>query len=117
VDRPSDIASALAALSEDDLLRFRAAVDEVPEVVPGLLAWLEHAIEWEIARRAGTSYQLQGPRAAVDDNEIRPSLMALDAMATQFRHDARFGSLRVADFLDITAMTLRAQAERPSNIQ
>jgi hypothetical protein len=34
---------------------------------PGLLAWLEHAVGWEIDRRTGAIYPLLGPHAAIDD--------------------------------------------------
>jgi hypothetical protein len=54
----TNLATALAVLGERELLGLRAALDGSPNFAPGLLAWLEHAVGWEIDRRKGgsTSY-------------------------------------------------------------
>ena len=79
---------------------------------PGLLAWLEHAVGWEIDRRTGAIYPLLGPHAAIDDSEIDRSLGALAVLSGCFRHDGRAASVPVADFLELTATVLRAELAR-----
>lgn len=117
MDSPADLAAALATISDRDLCGLRAAIDGSPDVVPGLLAWLESAVDWESSRRAGMFYPLLGPRAAIDDTETDASLMALAILAECFRGDGRSESKTVADFLELTASTLRAQVERPDTLQ
>ena len=85
------IALALAALSDDDLARLRAAADASPAVVPGLLAYLDHAADWEQHRRRGVEYLLQPPANALGDDERHRALLALAVLADKFRgsgHDA-----------------------------
>jgi len=72
-----DIPAALAAIPEQDLYTLRATLEAAPNAVPGLLAYLDHAVGWEIDRRAGQSYALQGPMAAIPDEEVAASLDAL----------------------------------------
>jgi len=86
-------------------------------LVPALLAWLEHAVDSEIDRRASHSYPLQGPRAAIDDAEVDSSLLMLTMLSDQFKEDGRVGSATVADLLTLTAAVLRAEVERPDTIQ
>jgi hypothetical protein len=86
-------------------------------VIPGLLAWLEHAVDWETALRAGRFYPLQGPRAAIDDSEVDGSLLMLTMLSDQFRQDGREGSDAVANLLALTAAVLRAEVERPDALQ
>lgn len=114
----SDLAVALSALPDGHLDSLRFAIEQSPGIVPaGLLAWLEHAIGWEIDRRAGFEYALQGPLAAIDDNEVERSVIALAAMAAQFRCDGRIDSVPVAAFIDLTAQTLCTEIEYPKDLQ
>ena len=108
----TDLATALAALGDRDLDGLRAAVDGSPGLVPGLSAFLEHAVGWEIDRRGGVIYTLQGPHAAIDDTEFDRSLIALAMLAAIFRGDGRHESVPVAVFLELTAETLRAEVSR-----
>jgi hypothetical protein len=117
VNPRTDFASTLAALSGRDLLGLRAAISGSPNFVSGLLAWLEHAVGWEIDRRAGFVYPLRGPLEAIDDTEIDRSLVALAVLAGCFRGDGRADSVPVADFLELTATVLRAEMERPDRLQ
>jgi hypothetical protein len=84
-DYITDLAMALAVLGERDLHGLRAAIEGSPDFVPGLLAWLEHAVGWEINRRATLMYPLLDPHAAIDDPEIDQSLVALAVLAACFR--------------------------------
>ena len=117
MDSPADLAAALATMSDRDLCGLRAAIDCSPNVVPGLLAWLETAVDWESSRRAGMFYPLLGPRAAIDDTETNASLLTLAILAACFRGDGRSESKPVADFFELTASSLRAEVERPNVLQ
>jgi hypothetical protein len=105
------ITAALAALSDPLLAGLISAAAGVPDVVPGLRDWLEAAASWEADRRAGRSYALLGPLAAIPDEAVGSALLAFTVMAEPFRTDAP----PVAHFLDAAAATLRAEAERPGS--
>lgn len=111
-----DLPAALAAIPDRELLA-RAAIEGSPNIVPGLLAWLDGATDWEINRRAGFCYDLLGPHAAIDDSEVKRSLLALTMLSAQFRDDGRAESAPVADFLDCAAAVLHAEVERPDALQ
>lgn len=117
MDSDNGLVRTLAALSNRNLHGLRVALDGSPNVVPGLLAWLEHAVGWEIDRRAGLVYQLLGPHAAIDDSEIDQSLIALAVLAACFRNDGRTDNVPIADFLKLTAAVLSAEVERPETLQ
>ena len=102
------IAAALAAISDPLLAGLASAAAGMPEVVPGLRDWLEAATSWEADRRAGRSYTLLGPLAAIPDEAVGSALIAFAVLAEPFRTDAA----SVARFLDAAAATLRAEAER-----
>src|ERR1051326_2713839 len=72
-----DLTAALAVISDRQLHGLQLATNHAPNVVSGLLAWLEHAVCWEIDRRIGRHYPLQGPSAAIDTPEVAGSLTAL----------------------------------------
>src|SRR2546430_1369713 len=116
MDSPIDVTAALATIPDRDLHSLDFAIDASPNVVPGLLAWLEAAVDWEINRRAGMFYPLLGPRAAIDDTETDVSLKTLAILAACFRGDGRRESRSVAEFLELTAVTLRAEVERPDTL-
>jgi len=117
VDALSDLTRTLAVIPREGLYGLRAAIDGSPHFAPGLLAWLEHAVDWEINRREGRSYRLQGPRAAIDDSEIEHSLITLAMLAGQFRDSPLPEGVSVAPFLDVAAAILRAEDERPDVLQ
>ena len=112
-----DLPDALAAIPDRELHALRDAIEGSPNIVPGLLAWLEGATDWELNRRAGFDYELLGPSAAIDDSELGCSLPTLAVLSAQFRDDGRAESAPVADFLDCAAAVLRAEVERPDALQ
>ena len=113
----ADLPAALAALGDRDLRGLRAALDGSHNILPGLMAWLEHAVGWEIDRRAGMAYPLLGPHAAIPDGEIDRSVVALAVLAACFRDHGRTNSVPVADFLELTARVLRAEVEPTGTLQ
>jgi len=117
MDPIHDLTVTLALIPERALDGLRAAIEGSPDFTPGLLAWLEHAVDWEINRRAGHSYRLQGPRAAIDDSEIGQSLVTLAMLTGVFRDSPSPESTSVAPFLELAATILRAEVERPDELQ
>jgi len=116
VDEMLDLSAALTAIPDRELHGLRAAIEGSPNIVPGLLAWLDGATDWEINRRAGFDYDLLGPSAAIDDSEVECSL-ALAVLSAQFRGDGRAESAPVADLLDCAAVVPRAEVELPDALQ
>ena len=112
-----DIRAALAAISEQDLHTLRTTIEVAPHAVPGLLAYLDHAAGWEIDRRAGQSYALQRPMAAIPDDELAPSLDALAILAIFFRRDRQHDGEPIAALLDRVASILRVEIARPDMLQ
>jgi hypothetical protein len=117
MDSVRALAAARAEIPDRDLDGRRATIGGAPNGAPGLLAWLEHAVDWEIARRASRFHPRQGPRAAIDDTEVDGSLLTLTMLSDRLRHDEREGSETVADLLPLTAAVLRAEVERPDTRQ
>lgn len=63
------VVAALANLSDAELHALMDTTYKVPQIAPGLLAWLEGACDWELNRRRGFDYPLQLPEAAIDPSE------------------------------------------------
>ena len=108
----NDIAAALAGIPERELRGLRVAINNSPDLVPGLLAWLEAAVDWELHHRTGFRYHLFGPHAAIDDTEVEASLVALAVLAGRYRQVGRRDAGRVAHFLDLSGALLRDEIER-----
>jgi len=47
------VADALADLDDDHLHALIESANGVPQIAPGLPAWIEHVVDWEINRRRG----------------------------------------------------------------
>jgi len=73
------IDEALAGLTDMELHALTVASNEVPQIAPGLLAWIEGACDWEVNRRRGFDYTLQPPEAAIDPSEDAASIDAMRA--------------------------------------
>ena len=116
VDSLADLRSILAAIPGQDLLTLRATIVVAPNVVPGLMAFLDHAVGWELDRRAGQAYALQGPMAAIPDEERAASLDTLAVLAIFFRRDRRHEGEPIAALLDRVASILRADAKKPDSL-
>jgi len=85
VNEMDDVRNALAAIPTDDLRRLCLVTQQAPNVVPGLLAWLEHATDWELSRRSGCDVPLRPASAALDESEADGALIALGVLADVFR--------------------------------
>jgi hypothetical protein len=111
-----DIRTSLAAIPEQDLDTLRATIEAAPNGVPGLMAYLDHAVSWELDRRAGQSYVLLPPRAAIPDEEFGASLDALAVLAMFFRRDRRHDGEPIAALLDHISSLLRAEFDTPDTL-
>jgi hypothetical protein len=80
------VTSALAAISEPELHSLIDETKGVPQVAPGLLAWLEAACNWELNARVGLNYPL--PEAAIPPEEDAVSIDAAIAMRATFSEDS-----------------------------
>src|ERR1700730_13441792 len=87
----TDLRAIKAALAEVTPAELRASIDathKVSQTVPGLLAWLEAACDWELNRRAGLEYKLQPPEAAIPAAEDAVSIEAGIALRATLAHDS-----------------------------
>ena len=116
VESLATIRAALEAVPDQDLDTLRATMGVAPNAVPGLLAYLDHAVGWELDRRAGQSYALHPPRAAIPDDEVAASLDALAVLAIFFRRDRQHDGEAIAALLDQVALFLRADLARPDTL-
>ena len=98
-DRLERFAALLAEVDSAELEAMRRAAEEAPQLVPGLLAWLEHAIGWELDRRAGRVYRLAWPVEAIPPEEEAASIATAMAMAEAFRPSETRDTSAIADLL------------------
>ena len=82
------IKAALADISDTELAALIAATYGVPQTAPGLLAWIEHACDWEEHRRRDFDYTLQPPEAGIDPSEDEVSINAAIVLRGQFANDS-----------------------------
>jgi len=108
-----DVRRTLAAIPNDDLQRLCIVTQKAPNVVPGLLAWLEHATDWEWSRRSGRSFPLQPPSAAMDETETDGALIALDVLASVFRDS---DTDEIAEFFSAARAALHADLPAPNSL-
>ena len=86
-DLLDDAHTALAALTSDDLeVLFAVSLSRMAGT-PGLLAWLEHAADWEMNRLRGFDFRLAPPEEAIDPTEDAEALATAIALHDQFADD------------------------------
>src|SRR5664279_2294587 len=78
------VTAALRGLSESELRALIDATNRVSQVAPGLLAWIEHAADWELHRRQRREFSLNGPAAAIPPEEEAISIDALMSLRQAF---------------------------------
>ena len=101
------VAAALAELNDGELCALIDATNNVPQIVPGLLAWIGHACDWELNRRACVDFPLQSPDAAIPPEEDAASIVAMMTRRARFDQDARRDAGAVVALFDamIRALT------------
>ena len=78
------VAAALAELNDGELCVLIDVTNNVPQIVPGLLAWVGHACDWELNRRACVDFPLQPPDAAIPPEEDAASIAAVMTLRAKF---------------------------------
>lgn len=81
------VVAALADLTDDELHALIATANGGPQTAPSLLAWIEHAADWELQRRGGLDFPLQPPAAAIDPSEDAARIAAATVLRAQFAPD------------------------------
>ena len=101
------VVAALAELNDGELCALIGATNNVPQIVPGLLAWIGHACDWELNRRACVDSPLQSPDAAIPPEEYAASIVAMMTLRARFDQDARRDAGAVVALFDamIRALT------------
>ena len=105
------VAAALGSLEDGELAALIDTTHNVPQTAPGLLAWIEHAGDWELNRRAGGDFPLQPPDAAIPPEEDAVSIEAAMALHARFGQDAESGS-HVVVLFDAILSALSGGARR-----
>ena len=82
------VVARLAGLSESELFALISVTNDVPQIVPRLLAWIGHACDWELSRRARIDFPLQSPGAVVPSEEAACTVGAIMMLRARFDQDA-----------------------------
>ena len=101
------VAAALAELNDRELCVLIDVTNNVPQIVPGLLAWIGHACDWELNRRACVDFPLQTPDAAIPPEQDAASIAAMLTLRARFAQDANSDARAVVALFDamIRALT------------
>lgn len=101
------VAAALAELNDGELCVLIDVTNKVPQIVPGLLAWIGHACDWELNRRARVDFPLQTPEAAIPPEQDAASIAAMLTLRARFAQDAHRDADAVVALFDamIRALT------------
>jgi hypothetical protein len=102
-----DARMALADLDLDDLDVLFATAQIGPMTATGLLAWIEHAADWEVNRRKGFDFRLAPPDEVVDLDEDPAAIAAAISLHDQFASDPR-----IARFFAATVDLLVGRGQR-----
>ena len=85
----SPIVAAPGDLNDGELVVLLEATNAVPQIAPGLLAWIEGTADWELNRRWGLDYTLPPPEAAMTPEDASVSIDAAVIIKAQFAQDPR----------------------------
>jgi hypothetical protein len=101
------VAAALAELNDGELCALIDVTNNVPQIVPGLLAWIGHACDWELNRRACVDIPLQTPDTAIPPEQGAASIAAMMTLRARFAQDATSDAGAVVALFDamIRALT------------
>ena len=106
------VAAALAELSDCELCALIDATDDVPRIVPGLLAWIGHACDWELNRRAFVDFPLQSPDMAIPPEEDALSIAAIMTLRMKFNRNAGEDARAVVALFDAMIRVLTGGERR-----
>ena len=108
----SDPNPAVADLADRELHTLIVTVNGVPQAAPGLLAWIEHLVDWELNRRRGLDFPLQPPDAAIPREEDAISLDAAVMLRALFAQDDRVEARGATALLDAMVSLLTGGEHR-----
>ena len=91
------VAAALAELNDGELFALIDSTNNVSQIVPRLLAWIGHACDWELHRRACVDFPLQAPDIP-PEQEAASIAAVMTLRATFNQHARREGCTMVALF-------------------
>ena len=106
------VAAALAELNDGDLCALIDATNNVRQIVPGLLAWIGHACDWELNRRACVDFALQSPDAAIPPEQNAASIVAMMTLRARFDQDAERNAGAVVALFDAMIRALTGSEHR-----
>ncbi len=87
-DTLADVRSVLAELANDELEVLFATSWLRPAPCMALLAWIEHATDWEVNRRKGFDFHLEPPDEAIDPSEDHAAISAAIALHDEYAGDS-----------------------------
>jgi hypothetical protein len=100
------VVAALAKLNDGELCALIGVTNNVPQIVPGLLAWIGHACDWELNRRACVNFPLQTPESAIPLEENSASLVAMIILRARFDQGAGRDACPVVTVFDAMIQAL-----------
>ncbi len=106
-DPLADIHGVLAELTDDELEVLFATSWLRPAPSISLLAWIEHAADWEVNRRKGFDFHLEPPDEAIDPSEDFVAINAAIAL-----HDEYAGDSAIARFFAAAVDILIERGQR-----
>ena len=108
----TDFVPLLAAIDARSLDAIIATIDEMPNIMPALQAWIDHAARWEADRRKAFHYPLQGPMAAISPEELPAAIGATALICECFRRERRRDVTAVLAFFEGLRDALEAEQAR-----
>jgi hypothetical protein len=106
------VVAALAKLNDGELCALIEVTNNVPQFVPGLLAWIGHACDWELHRRAFVDFPLQSPESAIPVEENSASIVAMIILRARFDQGAGRDACPVVALFDAMIRALTGGARR-----
>jgi hypothetical protein len=106
------VVAALAELNDGELCALIEVTNNVPQFVPGLLAWIGHACDWELHRRACVNFPLQSPESAIPLEENSASIVAMIILRARFDQGAGRDACPVVALFDAMIRALTGGARR-----
>ena len=106
-DPLADVRAVLAELADDELEVLFATSWLRPAPSLALLAWIEHATDWEVNRRKGFDFHLEPPDEAIDASEDQVAISAAIVL-----HDEYAGDSAIARFFGAAVDILIERGQR-----
>ena len=106
-DLLTGVRTVLADLNSDELEILFATPLIGGAASTGLLAWIEHAADWELSRRKGFDFHLTSPDEAIDPTEDAVAITSAIALQQEFVKEPA-----IAQFFAATVDVLIGRGQR-----